>query len=200
MPFGKIMKKKGALSKVAKKQVESIVKKNQETKYALVDLAAVDITDSIFVRNVMRNADQGITEFTRVGNQVRTVGMRLRVNVKCTSGALATPEANRVRVMIYNPYTVGDVFVPPDLAHMCDRLDPEKFRVLFDKTFVVNTVGGPSGVTFDKWIKWNALCRYDTASGSTIKTNDLTLSFISDSSASPSPTISGYLEVHYKDA
>lgn len=186
------------LTKSQKFQVKRMVKAEQETKFALKTYHNDEIDNVSERAFVLRNVAQGVTGVQRVGAKIKTTRIRIQLNFKCTTGGVANPEANRIRFAIYEPYDVGTIF-DPALIDIGSRINPYDFRVLYDRMFVLNTVGGPGGHSIYITIPYKRTIVYDGPDGADISKHDLQIFTMSDSQAAAHPTVAGFVEVSYKD-
>ena len=134
----------------------------------------------------------GSSSFTRVGNRIKLKSLELKYFFK----ANASSTTNRIRIMVVIPYSTEDSLAA-DFFTYNDEIDPDRYRLLYDK-FIPLVAGTSSGVVrLMKKIKLNALVRYDAATGDAVK-NDVHLYVVSDQGTNM-PTYSGTWDLRYID-
>ncbi len=145
------------------------IKKRLNTEYKFHDVAAnVTIVDASGVITQLSNIDQGLTDITRIGAQIKASFLDVRWNLFANASATTTI----VRLMlIEDKQTNQAIYTTADLLAVVTSLNSlvshknldnkYRFRILRDKSF---NFSGPNGITTKngQWrIPLNKRIRYD---------------------------------------
>jgi len=235
--FGRKMSMKGTKTEVIRKRVPRIstlnkkikrIEDTRELKYndTVLSNSNVDDAGNLTLLNGVANGDQ---QFQRTGAEVQSTSIQIRGyfsnnsleiagtiyrmiifwDRQCNGAApLLVSTSNSTPGLLYAT-TGGESVNYPFMYETNDR-----FRVIYDKRFVINprlvgstTTGDTDAVgvmrlLFKKKIKLNRRVKYDdiNASVSDINTNSLWVAFLSNDTATNLPTVTYNARYYFKDA
>jgi len=138
---------------------------------------------------------QGTTNADRIGNRIK-MGC---IECKLTFAPSATDGNDIIRVLVvegYNPLVVNDF---PDVFY---PFNFNKGRVLYDKTVPLNIQGSNISVWkkyFSFRIVLNKMCQFESGTQDSVCLGKIYLYFVSDSLATPFPTVSGAVTLFFRD-
>jgi len=184
-----------------KQMIKSVMQAEVEDKYFLFNSLPTAVDFNGTTQDLLL-VPQGITDSTRIGDEIRLTSISLELQV------IGVDATNLMRVIIFKwrPSTVASVaaILPFALASANAPLSPYSrdrsvdYKVYFDRTFALSTATNVSQVVKFHNIPVKGLCQYQ--SGTTTGTNHLYLLVISDSGAAPNPSINYMTRVNFTDA
>ncbi len=185
-------KNNGGLRRLIKREVA----KGSETKTKVLDNSN-SITDSArtTISNSLIDLDQGITQDTRIGNQIRVTSMKYDWFF---TGADST---NSIRVIIYVPKDPNTVLSGVGFNQAPDL---DQFTILKDLFICTGGTGG-NCVRRNGWIRFNRgnrsgmMVNYSDGEGTSVTKNNLMVYMVSDSLAVADPQVNGFVRIYYKD-
>lgn len=195
-------KKSTKAPKAFKRYVKRQISKSVENKYITTYVSGTGVINSGNVFPLI-TISQGLTDQNRIGDRVTMKRLTFRYNISTGDST------NQVRVIIFQYKAVNFLSLTPSVV--LNGSSPtylsqynwdgrSQFAVLYDKTHAVNT-DLPSrtfvGRAKMKWAKRQIMFQ---AGSSTVAANSLFLLMISDSSATPHPTIDGEFNFFFTDA
>lgn len=208
-----------ALTTKQRYEVKRIVERSSELKYFALNVLGAPISSTANVSSAPFAVPQGITDTTRVGDELTWVSTKFRFEIVNSQGALSDVY-NNMRLMIFQWHpnsvpTAADVLIPgpsgsPDILSTYGHDRRAEFTVLYDETF--KTVGNQlaattpatsiitTGVqTRDVSLRFaRKKCGFTGAS--TNANEMLYLLIVTDSIVAPHPTISYQMKTFFRDS
>lgn len=179
--------------------VQQAIARNQETKHLTL---SYDTTVQDAARAPLDNSivaiGQGDTQETRTGNQILVTGLYGRFMVR------SADTTNFVRAVLYIPKDPTVTLTSVALDYI-DSIDQDKFTVLYDRVFNLNTAGGNQKIftiarKFNRGARKGIQVQYSGTASTDQSRNNLHLYFVSDSTVVSDPPIYGYMMTYFKDA
>lgn len=178
-------------------RVKRAVAKSQETKTLVLNYAnAIQDSARVPLSNQIADIAQGLTQSTRVGNQIKLTSMKYDWFF---TGADTT---NSIRCIIYVPKDPNS-FITGLAFNQAPDLD--RFTILRDMFICTGGTGGnckrrQGWLRFNKGLRQGMTVQYSGATVGTVTKNNLTVYMVSDSGAVSDPAVNGYIRLFYKDA
>lgn len=218
MPFGKIYRKdfpgmfdskdrcakKKAIKKDVMKSTIKYVNNTRELKYYYSDFTSQECSTTGNIQYIC-NMAQGLTDLTRIGDKIQPVRIQLLMSVYADSSDVT----NVVRLIIFqqkgSAYTegtsVGTNIVNTVYSQPVHDRYPDQFSIIMDRfvTLRYGTVRDNVPVKFSTRRKMRQV-RWTGGAVTGALDGQLCFFFMSDSSATPFPKISGRIKVSYYDA
>lgn len=194
----KFSRRRSAISSAVKTYVNTKLQKSQETKSVLASWNEVTIdpvTGTLITQNLSA-CSQGDTQNTRTGNSITVTGLYGKFAV------VGADSTNVVRVIVYMPHDPDYVMSGIDIHSFVDQ---DRMTVLYDKYITVST-NGPGIKPFTIARKFNRgrrsgiHCKFDGTTATDLAKNPLKMYVVSDSVATPDPTLTGNIRCYFKDA
>lgn len=207
-----------ALTRVQRAEVQRLVQRNIELKFFAYNAGGAAITSTFNVSNVMFAVPQGITDSTRVGDELTWVSSKLRLEFQNSQGPGAD-NFNNLRFVIFQWHpnstpTAGDVFLngpsgSPDLLSTYSHDRRHEFTVVYDESF--KTVGNgqaatsPYTSTSTTGIQHRDISfrfakkKCSFVGAGTTSTNMFYVAVVSDSGVVPHPTLLYQIKTFYRD-
>lgn len=216
MPMGKLVRvtqqskpktKSASLAKRVSKLAELIGKPEvcHHSSYG----TAIDVTDKgngtnqIFIVN---NPAQGDTDINRQGDKLRMLSLTIRGNL------IIGDSTNVIRMVIFQWYSGSNSIPLEDVTEASDSSGRQwmspykhdhagKFKILYDKTFNMTNVGDNAQIVFKKTVNFRGKNAYVELNNgtTTVNTNAVYVSFVSDSAAVSHPTLNYYYRLRFTD-
>jgi len=209
-----------ALTRNQRMEVQRLVQRSSELKYfAFNSGVTTPISAAMSISAAPFQVPQGVTDSTRIGDELTMVAVRFRFEILNSLGALSDAFNNfRVCIFQWKPNSVPaavDVFIPgpsgaPDIWSNYGHDFRSQFTILYDETF--KTVGNQlaattpgtaittTGVQERKISLKFALKKVHYAAGGVTAGNLLYLALVTDSSVVPHPTITYQMKMFFRDA
>lgn len=204
--MGRKFTRRNAMSKTQKQQVsriaKNIISRSSETKHYDAQDEGRTVSSTMYIGSIT-NIAQGDSDTNRDGDQLLLKNIRVKYLLR---GADTT---NAVRVMFVQ-YYCADVPVVSDILQDNNPGDREltsmyhsdarpSFKVLYDRTHVLNTTG--SNATVYKQINLHNFGRkkIQYQGGTTTGRGEVYVFLLSDSVATAHPTFSAQYRVAFKD-
>lgn len=195
MPF-KRHRKGGRKSKfVTKRGLPFQLMKYAETKFVDQAVNLNILNPPTFAANVLELTDilQGDGQGQRIANHINISGLygRYRIN---TNDA-ASPQF--CRIVVYTPRVIGSEDLPSQ--SVVGLIDPERFKVWYDKTSVPSFQQGSGTGVLHIRKKWKPYMKglYDVDGAGTITQGQILILFLSTNSSGV--TLSSNLRLYFKD-
>jgi len=196
-----VARKKVALP--VKRYVKRAIKAQEETK--VFDTYIAQNPSDAGILTDLSSVTAGVGYSQRVGQKIQPFGIRLRLYSKLAD------TTNAVRYILFrwkgddtvDAPTLARIIFSTNLAapytwqNMLNEPEQQNFRVLMDKSILINAVAKPDHY-FTRFFKLKGTIQYDT--GVTTGKNHLYLLSITDSGAVSHPVSVLYSRLYYKDA
>ena len=175
-----------------------------------VPLATLNVATTWIEQDIVAPITAGASYAARVGNQVWVTGVRIKAVI--TGGQtypipVATDDPYnvfRLVLALWQRTTGASAFCSGTALHtpIDPQFSPGIVKVYIDKTICLQSPGASGGGyqkaarMIDLWIPINTKINF-TSNVASSNTQQLVLSFLSDSSTNPSPQIDGSVNVYY---
>lgn len=200
----KMNNKKSGPKAVTKKQVEDMIRGEQEVKFLdVVNATTVSYSGSVIA---LTNVPQGTTNITRIGNEVTPRKLKIRLTASCADAY------NVVRVLVFR-WNQRFSIDPPDPADILELVastnavnsalthdERSAFKILYDRTvvMVLSTSNNTAQIEIDLKLKQKPISYFGTSSSDQL--NGYYIMWISDSSAVTHPGMNYYSRFEYTDS
>ncbi len=121
--------------KSLRKVIKAVITSQAEKKFHNLIISNSDLVNATPFTNSLSQVPQGNLVSQRIGDNIDTVRLRLRYNIKSV-GTGQTPES--VRVMVFQQLSNGTVIgIPEDIQNLWPTLNVsiDAYKVLFDRTY-----------------------------------------------------------------
>lgn len=178
-------------SRSVSRQIKAYMKKNVEKKrISYVHDTTISTTAADFA--LCDSIVGGTGSNNRVGHEIRATGWFSELYF------IVADTTNMVRVVIYVPASPTVTLASLSLS-VTSIIDPDKFRVLYDRLVPLSSVGA----NYIKKLRIklnlrNLPIRYDGSTGAPTR-NQILMTYVSDSGAVSHPSIKGRTLLYYND-
>lgn len=176
--------------------VQKVIEGNLESRMLNTQLSSIGVSTT-GTSTYLTPVDQGDTQNSRQGNQIRLTGMHGKMIL--TAG----DSTNVVRTILYIPKVSSSSISGVGVN---DFVDLDQYTVLQDRLHTLSTSGSSQVKSFTISKKFNKGARKGilvqfsgpTGSSQTVK-NAMKLYYVSDSGAAVHPTLDANIRVYFKD-
>ena len=188
-------------SGVTRKSVQAIVnrtvQKRSETKQKFLNVTIpTTMTSAAPILLEFTDLGQGMTQTSRIGNQIRWSGLFGKVAFRT-----GTTKTTMVRFVLYIPYDSDNELTT--LTPMT-LIDEDKFTILHDKTYILNAQGGQGRImtlrkSFFRGMRKGIQSQFSSPDGDSCERNAIKIAICTDGASADTVSTEYRLRGYFKD-